>query len=85
MFPIFSLQQIFQPPPFEEFLEINFQFSMVSILHREGYDHQQLGGLYTRLSRQGSPSSILDEGTVFPPTFLPLLYIDIPFSCNNRE
>jgi hypothetical protein len=33
-FPTFSLEKIFQPPPFEEFLEMNFQFSMVSILHR---------------------------------------------------
>jgi ABC-type polysaccharide/polyol phosphate export permease len=33
-------QKNFQPPPFEEFLEINFQFSIVSILHMEGYDHQ---------------------------------------------
>jgi hypothetical protein len=38
-FATFSLENIFQPPPFEEFLEINFQFSMVSNLHREGYDH----------------------------------------------
>jgi hypothetical protein len=40
MFRTFSLEKIFQPPPFEEFLEINFQFSMVSILHRNEYDHQ---------------------------------------------
>jgi hypothetical protein len=33
-FPTFSLENFFQPPSFEEFLEINFQFSMVSILHR---------------------------------------------------
>jgi hypothetical protein len=34
-FPTFSLEKIFQPhPKIEEFLEINFQFSMVSILHR---------------------------------------------------
>jgi hypothetical protein len=33
-FPTFSLEKFFQPPQFEEFLEINFQFSMVSILHR---------------------------------------------------
>jgi hypothetical protein len=39
-FPIFSSEKFSQPPPFEDFLEINFQFSMVSILHREGYDHQ---------------------------------------------
>jgi hypothetical protein len=40
-FPTFSLEKKkFQPPPIEEFLEINFQFSMVSILHRDGYDHQ---------------------------------------------
>jgi hypothetical protein len=32
-FPTFSLEKFFQPPPFEEFLEIDFQFSMVSILH----------------------------------------------------
>jgi hypothetical protein len=32
-FPTFSLKKNFQPPPFEEFLEINFQFSFVSILH----------------------------------------------------
>jgi hypothetical protein len=39
-FPTFSLEKIFRPPPFEEFLEINFQFSIVSFLHRNGYDHQ---------------------------------------------
>jgi hypothetical protein len=33
-FPTFFLEKKFQPPPFEEFLEINFQFSIVSILHR---------------------------------------------------
>jgi hypothetical protein len=38
-FPTFSLEKFFQPPPFEEFLEINFKFSIVSILHSEGYDH----------------------------------------------
>jgi hypothetical protein len=27
-FPTFSLEILFQPPPFEEFLEINFQFSI---------------------------------------------------------
>jgi fluoride ion exporter CrcB/FEX len=31
-FPTFSLETFFQPPPFEKFLEIDFQFSMVSIL-----------------------------------------------------
>jgi hypothetical protein len=40
MFPTFSLEKIFQTPPFEEFLELNFQFSMVSILRSEGYEHQ---------------------------------------------
>jgi hypothetical protein len=39
-FPTFSLEFLFQPPPFEEFLDINFQFSMVSILHWKGYYHQ---------------------------------------------
>jgi hypothetical protein len=29
----FSLENIFQLLPFEELLEINFQFSVVSILH----------------------------------------------------
>jgi hypothetical protein len=37
-FPTFSLEKFFQPPPFEEFLEINFEFSFVLILHTEGYD-----------------------------------------------
>jgi hypothetical protein len=32
-FPTFSLEIFFQPPPLEEFLEINFEFPMVSILH----------------------------------------------------
>jgi hypothetical protein len=49
-FPTFSLKKIFQPPPFEEFLEINFQFSMVSILHREGCNHQKLSGFNTWLT-----------------------------------
>jgi hypothetical protein len=40
MFPTFFSEKNFQPPPFEEFLDINFQFSMVSIFHREGYDQQ---------------------------------------------
>jgi hypothetical protein len=31
-FPTFSLEKFFQSPPFEEFLEINFEFSIVSIL-----------------------------------------------------
>jgi hypothetical protein len=39
-FPTFSLETFFQPPPFEEFLEMNFQFSIVSILNRHGYDHR---------------------------------------------
>jgi hypothetical protein len=37
-FPTFSLEKKFQPPPFEEFLEIILQFSMVSILQRVSYD-----------------------------------------------
>jgi hypothetical protein len=32
-YPTFSLEKNFQPPPFEEFLEIIFQFYIVSILH----------------------------------------------------
>jgi hypothetical protein len=32
--PTFPLEIYFQPPPFEEFLEINFELSIVSILHR---------------------------------------------------
>jgi hypothetical protein len=32
-FRYFLFKKIVQPPPFEEFLEINFQFSIVSILH----------------------------------------------------
>jgi hypothetical protein len=36
----FLQKKFFEPPPFEEFLEKSFQFSMVSILHRNGYDHQ---------------------------------------------
>jgi hypothetical protein len=39
-FPTNSVEKVFQPPPFEEFLEINFQFSMVSILHRFGHVQQ---------------------------------------------
>jgi hypothetical protein len=30
-FPTFSMEKNFQPPPFEDFLEIKCQFSMVSI------------------------------------------------------
>jgi hypothetical protein len=33
-FSTFSSEKNFQPPPLEEFLEINFQFFMASILHR---------------------------------------------------
>jgi hypothetical protein len=43
-FPTFSLKRIFQPPPFEEFLEINFQFSTVSILHTSYHDRRQFSG-----------------------------------------
>jgi hypothetical protein len=37
-FPTFSLEKKFQPPPFQEFLEINPEFSMALILQTEGYN-----------------------------------------------
>jgi hypothetical protein len=35
--------------------------------------------------KAGVPGSILGVGVVFLRTFLPLLHIDIPFSCKNQE
>jgi hypothetical protein len=40
-FPTFSSKQNFRPTPFEEFLEINVQFYIVSILHEISQDRQQ--------------------------------------------
>jgi hypothetical protein len=39
-FPTFSLKKNFRPPPFEEFLQINFQFYIVSILHSRSHDRR---------------------------------------------
>jgi hypothetical protein len=79
MFPTFSLEIIFRPPPFEEFLEINYQFYMTevrivsSILVRTSDYKDEGPGFDTR-----------DRPRLFT-AFLPLLHIDIPFSCNHQE
>jgi hypothetical protein len=63
------------PPPFEEFLEINFllyQFNTIDVM------------VIVSIADNTS-ASILDIGKDFSRTFLPLLHIDIPFSCNHQE
>jgi hypothetical protein len=82
MFPTFSFKT-FRPRPFEKFLEIRFQFLLYEFNTLEVMVIVSIVVSICDCHAVVLPCSILNVGKNFSRTFLPLLHIDIPFSCNN--
>jgi hypothetical protein len=58
VFSTFSLNKIVRPPTFQEILEINFQFYIVSISHGKCRDRKWSGQLTSRVKITGSTSFV---------------------------